>query len=346
MGMLPYYFMCIIIIICAYNYNINLTDRKKKCLLFFSLLPVFCLLAFKSEEVGTDTASYMYMYDNAGMTNSIDTDSRIEYGYQYMSVILNRLFESDQTLFIVSSFIVCLSLFVFLRRTSTNPVLALYFFVTMGFFQFSLTGIRQSLAMAITLFAFPLIQKKRFFIYILVILLAMLFHKSAIFCLPLYWMMNMSSNPRNNTLMFLGIIVIYYFAEPFLLTVSEVLNYDYGVESTGNGLEFMCVVLLITLLSYKQKDSMTKNKESNAQLIKANYLSLMMWVIRLISRTAERVSFYFMPYTYVSLEEYLVSRPKSYRVPYIIIASLFATYLFFLRISPNEHLNNYTFFWQ
>lgn len=346
MGMFPYYIALLLVLICAYQYKSYLPEKKKRNILIVSLMPVFCLLAFKSENVGVDTMNYIRMFNTSGEFQAVDNESRIELGYQYLTILLNRISDSNQSLFIASAFIICISLFSFLKRTATNPPLALFFFLTMGFFQFSLTGIRQAISIAITLNAMAFIEQKKVLKFLVIILLAALFHKSALFCLPLYWVMNLDVNKRNVIYVTIGMCIVYFLAEPLLLVAADMLNYDYGVESTDNGFIFMSVVLLITVLCYLQRKKLQECKISNKYLINANYLSLMLWVIRLISRTAERVALFFMPYTYVALEEYLVSRPARDRNTYIIIALIVATYLFIHRMSPNEHLNNYTFFWQ
>lgn len=321
-------------------------EQKKRIILILSLLPMFCLMAFKAESVGTDTANYINMFNDSGTHLQIDHESRIEFGYQYTVILLNKYFGDHQSLFIFSAFFICFSLYKFIIRTATNHALALFFFVTLGFFQFSISGIRQALAIAISLFAFKYIQEKKLIKYTTIVVLAALFHKSALFCLPIYWIMNMKVNARNMIIMTIGILFTYLLAEPFLLTAADVMNYSYGVESTNNGFIFMFIVLLITAACYKNRQILQKHNVSNCFLINANYISLLLWVIRLVSRTAERLSLFVMPYTYVSLEQYLTTRPSNKKSIQTIVAVLIAGYLFIHRMSPSEYLNNYLFFWQ
>ena len=344
MGMTPYYIMLLFILTCVFTYRDNMPDKNKNRLLIISLLPMFCLLAFKSETMGTDTSTYSRMFVETG--DNLNFESRIELGYQYTVILLNRFFGSSQSLYIFSALVICTSLYIFIKRTATNYPLALYFFATMGFFQFSMSGIRQALSIAIILFSFPFIQEKRRLYFFAIIALAFLFHKSAIFFIPMYWIMNMQVNKKNLTYMVFGMVSVYFLAEPFMLTAADMLNYDYGVESTGNGYIFMFIVLLITILCYRSRDVLMDIKKTNSYLINTNYVSLVLWIIRLISRTAERLSLFFMPYTYVALEQYLSSRPANNRKLYIMIAVLIAGYLFIHRMTPSEDLNNFTFYWQ
>lgn len=108
----------------------------------------------------------------------------------------------------------------------------------------------------------------------------------------------------------------------------------------------MFIVLLITVACYKHRQELQGHNISSRFLINANYISLLLWVIRLVSRTAERLSLFVMPYTYISLEQYLTTRPSNKKSIYTIVAVLVAGYLFVHRMSPSEYLNNYLFFWQ
>lgn len=67
----------------------------------------------------------------------------------------------------------------------------------------------------------------------------------------------------------------------------------------------------------------------------------MIWTIRLISRTAERASFYFMPYTYVTLEEYVTS--KNNKLIYWFVV-LFSVALFLFRVLNNSSIYPILFF--
>ena len=346
MGMIPYYLMLLIILICAYHFKENMPKQQKKVILTISLLPMFCLLAFKAESIGTDTANYINMFKDSGAYLKIDQESRIELGYQYLVLFLNKYFGAHQFLFIFSAFFICFSLYKFIIRTATNYALALFFFTTLGFFQFSISGIRQALAIAISLFAFKYIQERKLIKYTTIVALATLFHKSALFCLPIYWIMNMKTSTKNMIIMVIGIFSAYLLAEPFLLTAADVMNYNYGIESTNTGFIFMFIVLLITVACYKHRQELQGHNISSRFLINANYISLLLWVIRLVSRTAERLSLFVMPYTYISLEQYLTTRPSNKKSIYTIVAVLVAGYLFVHRMSPSEYLNNYLFFWQ
>lgn len=344
--MIPYIVMLLIVIICAIVEADYKSPKAKRQIFSIALLPVFMLIAFKSANVGADTPAYVkifnYISDN-GFQAAFNEFSGVETGYIYLNYFLTKLSPDYQILFIVLSLIVCASLYRFISVTAGNRSLALLFFICLGFFQFSLSGTRQTIAISILLWAYPFMKRRKLVKFLLVVGLAMLFHKSAIIFAVTYFVANMKLTQKNITLMLSSMFVIFFAADKLLLSAAEVMEYNYGVEETGNGYIFFAIVLLITALCLQNRKVLLRINPSNVILLNVNFISLALWVVRLISRTAERVSLYFMPYTYVALEEYISSRPKRdyklYRFAFILLASV----LFIYRMLGQADLCNYEF---
>lgn len=349
--MIPYYIMLLVVIICALREVDLRSDSEKRKNLFFALIPVYCLLAFKDASIGSDTASYLGSYETLAEYQDISSldkwgYERIEWGYKIYLMMLTSLFSNPQYLLIVSSLFVCLTLYHYINRTSTNKSLALFFFVSMGFFQFAMSGIRQTLAICIVLWSYRFIVQKKLWKFAIVVLLAMQFHKSAVVFAPVFYIANMQVSKKTVSLMFIGMFILLFTADKILLSAADIMNYNYGIESTGNGYQFFVIVLLITIMVVKNQDYLRHFRESNSIMINVNFVSLALWVVRLVSRTAERVSLYFMPYTYVALEEYLSALPSKNKKQYTIIAILLASFLCLKRLSSADEFNNFKFFFE
>ena len=349
--MIPYYIMLLVVIICALIEENLYSDAEKRKIFIFALLPVYCLLAFKDASIGGDTASYLGSYETLAKFHDLSSldmwgYKRIEWGYKMYLMMLTSIFSDSQYLLIISSLIECLALYYFINKTSTNKSLALFFFVSMGFFQFAMSGIRQTLAICIVLLSYRFIVQKKLWKFAIVVLLAMQFHKSAVVFAPVFYIANMQVSKKTVSLMFIGMFVLLFTADKLLLSAADIMNYDYGVESTGNGYQFFAIVFFITVLIVKNREYLQGRRDSNSMMINVNFVSLALWVVRLISRTAERVSFYFMPYTYVALEEYLSALPSNKRKQYTIIAIVLASFLCLKRLSDAEEFNNFKFFFQ
>lgn len=348
LGIIPYLVMLFIILICIAREGSCKTEWAKKWNFIIALLPVFVLIAFKSEQVGQDTYNYLNTFSGFGneIERGDDGEKVMEYGFQYLMIILGKLTGNSQSLLITLGGLTVVSLYWFIKQTATNWCLALYFFICLGFFQFVMSGIRQSMAIEIMLLAYPFIKKRRMVSYMLMVWVAFMFHKSAIVCAPLYFIANMTVNRRNTTMMIVVMTILFFFSDTILLTTADVMNYDYGIERADNGLVFLLIVLLITYFAYKNKEIVLSSHPETKNLFNANYVSVLLWIIRMVSRTVERVSLYFMPYTYVLLEQSISSQPKSRRGTYMLYVLVAATALFLYRMIYQIDLNNYMFFWQ
>lgn len=344
--MIPYIVMLLVVIVCAIIESDYKSPKAKRQIFSIALLPMFLLIAFKSENVGMDTPNYIRMFEfinENGLQSGYEKFDAVERGYLTLNYLLTTLTSVSQIVFIALAVIVCVSLYRFISATASNRSLALLFFICLGFFQFSLSGTRQTIAISILLWAYPFMKQRKLVKFLLVVGLAMLFHKSALIFTMTYFVANMKLTQKNIALMLASMFVLFFAADKMLLSAAEVMEYNYGVEETGNGYIFFAIVLLITILCLKSRKILLRINPSNVILLNVNFISLALWVVRLISRTAERVSLYFMPYTYVALEEYISSSPiRDYKL-YRFAAILLASVLFIYRMNGQEDLCKYQF---
>lgn len=345
--------MLCILLLCIIGEEKATTERAKYTYLKLALIPYFVLMAFKSPFVGTDTHSYFVSF--AGMaeqdiTNFINYEEygyvRIEKGYKFLIFLLSRLTNDGQILLISLAAFSSIALYYFIKDNAKNKSLALFFFITLGFFHFAMTGIRQTFAMSVSLFCFKYIREGKLYKFLLVAFIATLFHKTAYLFFPMYYVAQRKIQSQEISITFGSMLVLFLFADKLLLAGADVIGMGrYGIESTGNGQIFFLLVLLITFYVVRSRRDLLKAAPSNRIFININFVSLALWTLRLVSRTAERASLYFMPYTYIVLEEFLITRKKDKRSLYIWSAIAFASYLF-LKRTQDQGLDNFEFFFQ
>lgn len=340
--------MLLIIIFCVFREDSLISIRKKKHIFNFALLPVFAIIAFKAETVGADTSSYYASYEAAreyGMSALDDFGyERIEPGYKLMLYLLTLLRADAQWLSIIVGGLVVYTLSKVIRNNASNWSLALFFFVSLGFFQFAMSGIRQTIAVCISMLSYNSIRERNLLRFLLLIALAASFHKSVIVFIPAYFIANQRITTKRIALMFISIISLLFVADKLLLSAADLMNYDYGIEKTNNGYLFFGLVLFVTFLVVKNRHILIEYRQSNKMVININFISLALWFVRLMSRTAERVSLYFMPYTYIALAEYLATRSSSQKRAYTIVALVLGSLLALRRLSAQEDLRHFYFF--
>ena len=153
-------------------------------LAFITLLIFWFLTAFRSESIGNDTNRYIY-YFKIFSSGGIDRSRSFELGYQYLNVLIGKLTTDPHLFLIIIASIMYIGTGVYLFKYSKNIMLSLCLFYCV-FFSVYTSMLRQGIAMVIVVYAYELLKEKKRIIAALLIILATLFHTSAIVCFLLF----------------------------------------------------------------------------------------------------------------------------------------------------------------
>ena len=275
-------------------------ERDLKWLLYLGVLPMFLLYVLRASNVGGDTPGYVRMFqdilpdvDFVDLFTSKQTKGE-EYGYLVYAKVIS-LFTNDYTIyFLINGLVVFGSLMHFAKRYTKNPLIFFFLFVTLGTYSFVLTGLRQSLAIAVCLWAVDMVKKKKFLRFLLMVYLASLFHKSAIVFIAIYPFSKLKRTDAIATAyVIVGTVLFLGFAF-FQDLFNQLLGYDYAVEATGNGEIFLVLIAMMFVFSVYTLQEHTPGKSENNLVFHLGALTVLLWVLRMVSRTAERISYYFI----------------------------------------------------
>lgn len=112
-----------------------------------------------------------------------------EYGYTILNIIISY-FSSNRYIFIlIITLIIYTCLFISIRRYATNYPLAIIIFLGLWFY-FSFTYLRQVLGATIVWLSIPYIRKRKFLRFLILNIIAISIHKSAIIFFPVYFIAN------------------------------------------------------------------------------------------------------------------------------------------------------------
>ena len=158
-----------------------------------------------------DTWNYINIFNNApdifGYFSSIEEFNLLSNPLYYIFQSVLKTFTSNwRWLIFLTSLYVQLSFTRFIKRYSKNFVLSIFVYVCLGTFGLSMAAIKQTMAMATLCLAVPLLEKRRWIPYYIVVFIAMLFHTYAIafVLLPLF----MQRPWRKFTFLFVIITVV------------------------------------------------------------------------------------------------------------------------------------------
>lgn len=175
----------------TYTIKINkvakiITVKQSHIFAFLSFLPVFFVSALRY-QVGVDYMSYFWIFQAVERGEPIHAES----GYRFLNEFLINYTNDPQSIFIVTSFITLSLIFYGIYKYSPNPGLSIFLLVSMGYLFSSFNILRQYVAIALVFASLKLIKENKFFPFLLIIIAAMTFHKTAIILLPLFYLIRL-----------------------------------------------------------------------------------------------------------------------------------------------------------
>lgn len=315
---------------------------KKNKYILFALLPIFLILAFRGESMGADTGTYMHQFLNTINTplESVIANSRMEVGYLIFVKLITYITHNPLFYQIICISFIIYGLYSFLKELEIeDALLFIYFYCTLGVFFFMFTGTRQCLAMGICLFSYKFLKQNQYFKFLLCVLLAFYFHKSAILFIIVLFIYNRKVNIMNTIVYSIMAFVIGRNLNSIQQWFNDTLDYTYSIEYTGNGMIFLIVLLAFSVFSmimiYNRDGGFNVNKKTRI-LININFITLVFWIMRLQTRVAERPSYYFIFFSCAFYANALnrIKNSNERRLYKIMVCSL-AMILYIYRLKTN-----------
>lgn len=254
----------------------GLCERKESrtvllyCILAGTALTLVSSLRF---GVGYDYNLYAGWYYDL---NFVDFDElrggRQEIGLFYLLKLLN-IFTSDyRAAFPLISMLIYPPLMTYIYRNSDNPWISVTAFLGMGLFFNSMNFMRQFIAAVICAFAFEYAVKGCRMRYLMLILFASAFHRSALFLLPCFLFAYIGWNVATLSVTAILSAAAYIFSEQALRLVTSFVYSDYNIESSRdmiNGLPLAYTVMygVLFLAAFALRDRMSGEKRSINMII-------------------------------------------------------------------------------
>lgn len=255
--MLPYLFILTFIVFwIVLEYKI--TGRKS----FWLPLIVLSLFAgMRSDVIGTDSHVYTRRFVNSLDVQYFEFNENIEIGYQLLEYTLLKVTHNYFWLFFITGLIVVYCYLRVIKIYSVSYWLSIFLFLTTGVYTFFFNGLRQGVAMAIFSLATPYLLEKKFFYYLLICFLASLFHTTALFMIPFYFLVNLRLRLIYKiVLTFTGSLLVSSFLISYISTTNEKYEgYTVVSEKPGGLLTlgfyfFLVIAIYIIVYTYKIRD--------------------------------------------------------------------------------------------
>ena len=298
-----------------------------------SFIFAFIVLAFISlirDDLGCDYESYLIHIKNIqyGFTNYM------EIGFQTSIHILSRIDENPRFIIIIFSIITCYFFTKAIWDQSNDVLFSTFIFISWGYYFLSFNTIRNFFALSLAIFSIKNIINKKYFQFVFLIILASLFHKSALFCLPIYYLATFRYGKNQLPIIVLILLVCIMLPNQirelmFLLYPGyEGTAYDANRVSWLNVLRSFSVVALCIFYFRYIKDDDKIRFYYNLNLFSLIYYIGLYW-----TPEASRLGFY-MNSTSIILLPLILSKIKNKKMKFIIklMIVVFSLSLFYLML--------------
>lgn len=269
-----------------YNYvTIMLYDKflkDKKMYVAIAMTQSFLILALRSPELGVDVRNYSAGYEYISNLGFLDLVSRLHFmatadlvhpfsyesGYTFINWIIAKIGCSFQVFLIFHAAFCTFSFGKFINRYSCNPQISFAIFLSFGFFIYSFCILRQTLAIAVLLFAIPYIEERKLSKFIVIILFSFTIHRTAIILLPIYFLFNIELTKKKYK-MALVLVLIFMIVSPiflnkpliYILKIFGKSRYQFNFQF--NNLMILLVLIAIFILLFIKIDDLLQNKFYN-----------------------------------------------------------------------------------
>lgn len=326
--------------------------KDKRC--FGLLMLVFFLLsALRAFTIGADTRAYSILFIEIGKTNGIFlfNAGRYEEGYVFCNKLLSLITNNPQVLIFISSAFIYLSFFLFFKRNSKNLFVVALLFFFCGLFKFSLSAIRQCIALGILMFGYEQLKHKKYFPFVLLAALAFFFHRSSIVFSLLMFLSNFKWK-RNTYLLLFAISVTILFlsfvgVDRFILTLFDYSRYIGSIYD--DGLNFASIVLaLMCLVDIWAMYTMDKTIV-NSLFFKMTVIKLCVLLISFRLNAVDRLADYLTFFEIVGLSNaFYKSKHKNKLLLISLVFAMYVSYSFVWGIMRPEYqfVWPYKFFWE
>lgn len=253
-------------------------DYRTKTVCIIATINAIILSAFRDLSVGADTGTYYYSFINIFNTDWVTTVKLyiaryVEHtyngdpGYTFIQKVFQIFFHNFQwwLLFIACLFFISFAIYIY--RNSKDYLLSWALFFTLFFGFYGTTGLRQTIAMSIVIWAIPYITKKKLIPFLILIGIASTIHASVVCIIPLYWLSRIKFNRKSIILYWVLIGLSFIFRYQLLDILRLLTKYEgYGDYVSAGAPVFTFLLIFLALIISVFYKNITKNNDVNVNM--------------------------------------------------------------------------------
>ncbi|MBU1093000.1 MAG: EpsG family protein [Firmicutes bacterium] len=326
--------------------------QKRNIYIYIAGGSLLFLMGLRDVTVGTDVMSYYNEFLNPEQYLQFRTSER---GYSYFNLFFSKSGIGFQLyLFIIASFIVIVISKLY-KKYSKNIILSFYLFVTLGLFAMTMSGIRQSLAVTISIIAFMFLMNNKKLLFICLVILATFFHNSAIIFLVVYLVKDFEMKKFKAIILYVISLTSYFALSILIPLVTNIIPERYlerylHLEVNINPLVIVVYLLipLAVLIIWKPTIKPNLSDSLISKLLLLSFFSVVIYFFATEISLFERLIYYFMVFTTILIPNVIMDIKNKHLKTASIVACIILPLIMFLITTQGGSLgiDNYKFFWK
>jgi len=342
--------LCLMMILMFSNGKVRFTSNKN-LYIFCSLSLCWIISAFRSVEVGADTDNYARIYRVICNSSWKDILSSFKFqgtelGFNVLAKLFSYISGNYYAFQVLLCAIFCFGFYPFIKKNSTNAVLALAVFYGSNLYLYSLNISRQMIAVMLVANAWDcLIEKKKKF-FLLLVFVAFLFHSTAIVFGIAYVCYYGWKDKKIRKGLILAIIILLFTymrlfdtIKPYLRNYYNYTNYldnNRELQTAGAVKYFWAIIVIMSIyLIYQYR----KDKSRISIIGLFSLIFVIFNIIGLEINYLNRIGYFFMPFLIPLFDKtYYLIKNEFIAKAYMISAILCLDIYFILSTRTSQYI--------
>ena len=326
--------------------------------LLFILFLIGLFAALRDVRLGTDYAGYVDFYEYILEHGEFMPGPLIgvEPGWNYLNLWLAKLGVPHSIFF---GCVTVITWYFFIKGSYEYQFLLplmFFFVISTGFFFWTISGLRQSIAIMVFFYSIRFIKEHKIKNYVLTLLLASFFHVSIVLLLPFYFIKNLKYNRNISLLLFL--VSLGFVGTNLFIIVGEQLLKIFGhleylnfythylensektkiVETSGTNLGFLIKSIFTFYILYQGEKTLHCKPELNTYFLLFSLYSILNNLFFSIELVARLLNYFYICFPIVAGAVIYYSRTKLEKL--ICLSFIFIFFLLYLVTTYRFLLNS------
>lgn len=334
--------------------NLDYEKKNRWALwLFFFMLTILVML--RHESVGNDTRNYIYFFERYASMDwkAVGKESR-EVGFSYFNKIVSLFTQTPQVFLAITVIVTTAMIYPTYKRLNTDTSFVIIVFSIMSTFVMMFSGIRQMLAVGLGFAAYELTRRKKLIPFIIVVMVAMSFHLSAIMLVFMYPLYHVKITKKWLIFVVPVLALMFLLNEQIFAGLAVVIEQYAGYDSsiTQTGAYTMLVLFgLFAVFAFLIPDEKLLDEETIGL---RNYLlfALVLQMFAPLHVLAMRMNYYYIIFIPLLLPRIVECRSERWKQVAVlarhVLIVFFLLYFFLIKANSdnNLHVFPYHFFWE